>query len=241
MITLYGGRSPNVVKIVLMLEELGMPYRLEKVEVLHGSQYAPEFLAVNPLAKVPALIDPDRAPGQPIFESGAILIYLAETYGAFLPAATPERYEVLKWLIVQVADVGPMLGQCNHFMLMPSEVESYATTRYRGQAERIYRNLDARVADRPYLAGTDYSIADIATWPWTAPYVTRHGFDWADYPSLAAWCDRIADRPAVARTHAALDAMDAAAPQLAPPSEADINRFFVRETGPAVDFAFRRR
>jgi len=163
-LVLYGGGSPNVRKVGIMLEELGLPYELRHVNVFSGEQFAPQFLAMNPIGKVPVLVDP--ALGRPLFESGAILFYLAERHGKFFPADGAARYEVMQWLMVQMAAVGPMFGQLTHFriVLRPGS-EPYAEGRYAAQAERIYRVLDTRLAAHPWIAGDDYSIADMATYP----------------------------------------------------------------------------
>jgi GSH-dependent disulfide-bond oxidoreductase len=240
MIDLYGNSSPNVHKIAIMLEEIGCPYRGIYVDAVHGANHTPAFLALNPLAKVPVIVDHDGAgSGQPIFESGAILIYLAETYApAYLPAAGPGRWEVLKWLIYQVAFAGPMLGQLNHFQLVTSQSDSYAADRYRDQAARVYADVEHRLGVVPWLGGENYSIADMAMYPW-APFLTRHGFDSANYPKLTAWRERIDVRPAVKRAYAALDALrKSAANATAPVTDTEIDRFFARSRpGPPVDFA----
>ena len=237
MIELYGGGSPNAMKVVLMLEELGLPYHLTDVKIMNGDQYAPEFLKLNPIAKYPVMVDPQGAgPDQPIFESGAILIYLAETYRPeLMPASGPARWETLKWLMAQVAWVGPMFGQLVHFRIHPSEAGSYAATRYRNQVARIIEVLDGELAKRPWLAGEHYSIADIATWPWVA-MLPNMGFDWADRPALKAWHDRIAERPAaaaVAEVRAELMRNSA----LARSDEQALNRLFLRESGPKTDYS----
>jgi GSH-dependent disulfide-bond oxidoreductase len=198
MIELYGMFSPNVRKIGIMLEELGLAYTLHHVAVFRGDQFEPSFLALNPLGKVPVLIDHERGGGQPIFESGAILIYLAETYRAFLPASGPARYEVLEWLMAQMASIGPMFGQHNHFQLLGAQAEPYAAARYRTQAETLYRKLDDRLATHDWIAGGAYSIADMAIHPWST-YLEQHGFSREDHPHLLAWRTRIAARPAMAR------------------------------------------
>lgn len=240
MIDLYGMGSPNVTKVALMLEEAGLAYDMHHVSVMRGENHRPDFLALNPVAKVPVIVDrPDGKPAQPVFESGAILIYLAETYApALLPPGGPGRWEVLEWLTVQVALVGPMLGQHNHFLINPGQAGSYGAERYRDQALRVYQILDARLASRDWLGGDAYSVADIATWPW-ADYVERHGFAWSDFPALAAWHRRIAERPAAV---SALQAMarwqdlDIAMVQGA--GDADYDRFFARTTpGPAPDMS----
>jgi len=199
---LYGMGSPNVRKVVIMLEELELPYELRHVAVFKGEQFSPEFLALNPLGKVPVLVDP--ALGKPLAESGAILFYLAERAGRLLPAEPPARYEVMQWLMVQMASIGPMLGQVNHFQLLPQGTEPYALGRYRAQAERLYRLLDDRLAAADWLAGGAYSIADIATYPW-ALYLPRHGFNATAFPALTRWCETIGARPAAQRADARMD------------------------------------
>ncbi|QJR02423.1 glutathione S-transferase family protein [Sphingobium yanoikuyae] len=180
MITLYRMPSPNVLKILLMLEEAGLPYELKHVAVLRGEGQVSWFRALNPFGKVPVIIDRQAGEERVFFESGAILIYLAETYApALLPAHGPARWRTLEWLAAQVAYAGPMLGQMNHFQLVPSEANSYSAARYRDQAQLVYRHFDDRLADVPWLGGEHYSIADIAMHPWTA-YLVRHGFSEAD-------------------------------------------------------------
>jgi len=226
-------------KVTILLEELGVPYQLRHVDVFKGPGHTQEIVPISPFGKVPVIVD--RSAGDlAVFESAAILTYLAETYGgtSLLPASGAERYAVLQWLAAQIAAVGPLLGQYNHFLLLPEEAESYAAGRYAEQARRIYRVLDDRLSAVSFLSGASYSIADIATWPW-AGYVIRHGFAWADYPALRAWWDAIGARPAVKRaataSAAAFGAGDAAAISSASPAELD--RFFWREKpGPQPDF-----
>jgi GSH-dependent disulfide-bond oxidoreductase len=235
VIELYGGGSPNAMKIVLMLEELGLPYHLTDVKIMKGDQYTPEFVKLNPIAKYPVIVDPQGAgPDQPIFESGAILMYLAETYRPdLLPASGPERWETLKWLMAQVAWVGPMFGQHVHFRIHPSEADSYAATRYRNQVARIREVLDGELAKRPWLAGDSYTIAD--TWPWVA-MLPNMGFDWADRPALKAWHDRIAAHPAAARV-AEVRAALMRDPDLVRSDDQAFNRLFLRESGPKTDYS----
>jgi len=199
MIELYGMSSPNVRKVGVMLEELGLDYVLRHVAVMQGEQFAPAFRALSPLSKVPVLVDHDRGAGRPIIESGAILIYLAETYGAFLPVAGMGRYEVMQWLMVQMASIGPMFGQHNHFRILGAKADPYAAARYRTQSERLYRCLEERLATREWIAADMYSIADIAVYPW-ALYLEEHGFDPATHPALVRWRDAIGGREAVKRS-----------------------------------------
>lgn len=236
-LVLHGMNSPNVIKCVLMLEECGLDYELRHVAVFAQEQFAPEFLAMNPLGKVPVLVDPKL--GQPIAESGAILHWLAEREGRFLPAAQPQRAEVMWWLMVQMANIGPMLGQFTHFNLVPQGSEPYAHGRYGAIAERLYRVLDDRLKDRAWLAGGDYSIADMATQPW-AYYLERHGFDSAAHPHLVEWRDRIAARPAVQRALVRADAAFTAPAERTrkAASSEDLDRFFSRtDRVPATDYS----
>jgi len=206
MITLYGMSSPNVRKVLIALEEMGLAYATRHVPVFRGRQFDPEFVALNPMAKVPVLIDPaGPAGGMPIFESGAILIYLAETYGPrFLPAAGAARYRVLEWLFMQAASMGPALGNNSHFRLMADD-NAYAAARFRRMSAQVYRALDTRLAEADYLGGDACSIADMAAWPW-ARYYRRHGMRDQDCPQLIAWIDRIGQRPAVRATDAVMQA-----------------------------------
>jgi GST-like protein len=237
-LVLYGMGSPNVRKVGIMLEELGLSYELIHVAVFISEQFAPEFLAMNPLGKVPVLVDP--ALGRPLFESGAILFYLAERHDKFFPADGAARYEVMQWLMVQMALVGPMLGQLNHFRsVLRSGSEPYAEARYAAQSERIYRLLDDRLAVHPWIAGDDYSIADMATYPW-ALYLQAHGFDADKYPALTRWCDTIGARPAVARSKARFNEAFAEATERArrAATPEDLDRFFGRTLAvPAADFS----
>jgi GST-like protein len=186
LLILHGMSSPNVTKVVLMLEECSLDYELRHVGVFNQEQFTPEFLALNPLA-----------------ESGAILFWLAEREDKFLPAAAGPRAETMQWVMHQMANFGPMLGQLNHFtMALEPGSQPYAEGRYRAQAERLYRLLDDRLASgREWLAGRAYSIADMAMHPW-AFYLEQHGFDPGEHPALVEWRDRIAQRPAVIRAQA---------------------------------------
>jgi len=223
MITLYGMSSPNVRKVLIALEEMALRFEARHVSVFRGEQFGAEILALNPTAKVPVLIDPDGpAAGMPIFESGAILLYLAENYGAaFLPSAGPERYAVLEWLFVQVAQMGPALGNNSHFRLSAAD-NAYAAARFRRQSAQVYRALDERLAQAPYLGGDAYSIADMAAWPW-ARYFRRHGMRDGDCPNLIAWMALVGERPAVRASDPPMEAfgeLDARDRAAATPDEA---------------------
>jgi len=182
-----------------MLEETGLPYTVHPVDIGRGEQFDPEFLRISPNNKMPAIVDRDGPDGKPIslFESGAILIYLAEKTGRFLPTEPRARYEVLQWLMFQMGGVGPMLGQAHHFRQYAPEKIPYAIDRYTNEASRLYGVIDKRLVGRDYLAG-DYSIADMATFPWLRTW-ERQGQNIEDYPNLKRWFDSIAARPAVER------------------------------------------
>ena len=199
MIELYTSATPNGQKIHIMLEETGLPYRLHWVDLRKGEQFDPEFLKISPNNKIPVILDRDGPGGEPfsVFESGAILIYLAEKSGKFLPAEPRARTRVLEWLMFQVGGVGPMLGQAHHFRAYAREKIPYAIERYTNEGARIYRVLDRRLSEQEYLAG-DYSIADMAVFPWIRLH-ERQGQDMADHPHLSRWFNAIAARPAVAR------------------------------------------
>ena len=199
MIELYTSATPNGQKIHIMLEETGLSYRLHWVDLRKGEQFDPEFLKISPNNKIPVILDRDGPGGEafPVFESGAILIYLAEKTGKFLPAEPRARTRVLEWLMFQVGGVGPMLGQAHHFRAYAREKIPYAIERYTNEGARIYRVLDKRLSEQEYLAG-DYSIADMAVFPWIRLH-ERQGQDMADHPNLSRWFDAIAARPAVAK------------------------------------------
>jgi len=200
MIEVYSWATPNGHKVHVMLEECGLEYRAIPVNIGAGDQFAPEFLAISPNNKIPAIVDPDGPDGQPIslFESGAILLYLAAKTGRFLPTDLRARYRVLEWLMFQMGSVGPMLGQTHHFRLYAPEKLPYAIARYSNEAKRIYGVLDKRLEGREWVASDDYSIADIAIFPWLRSWQNQ-GIDWADFPHLKRWFDRVAARPAVQR------------------------------------------
>jgi GST-like protein len=200
MIDLYTWGTPNGRKISVMLEELGEPYNVKPINISKDEQFAPDFLKISPNNKIPALVDTDGPTGQTIalFESGAILVYLAEKYGRFLPVDPVGRLETLQWLMFQMASVGPMFGQAHHFMRFAPEKVPYAIKRYGDETRRIYGVMDKRLGESEHLAGPAYTIADIATFPWVSRY-EFHQVDLAEFPRVKAWFDRIAARPAVVR------------------------------------------
>jgi GST-like protein len=200
MIEVYSWPTPNGHKVHILLEECGIPYRVHAVNISAGEQFAPEFLAISPNNKIPAIVDPDGPDGRPItlFESGAILIYLASKSGRFMPADVRGRYQMLEWLMFQMGGVGPMLGQAHHFRLYAPEKIAYAIDRYSNEAKRLYGVMDRRIARSKYIAGPEYSIADIAIFPWLRSWKNQ-GIDWNDHPHLKGWFDEIAARPAVQR------------------------------------------
>jgi GSH-dependent disulfide-bond oxidoreductase len=200
MIDVHSWATPNGHKVHIMLEECALPYRAIPVNIGAGEQFAPEFLAISPNNKIPAITDPDGPDGRPIslFESGAILVYLASKTGKFLPASDRGRYEVLQWLMFQMGTVGPMLGQTNHFRQYAPERIPYAIDRYSNEARRIYAVIDKRLSQSEWLGCREYSIADIATFPWLRSWQNQ-GIVLDDYPHLKAWFEKIAERPAVQR------------------------------------------
>ncbi|MBQ0958770.1 glutathione S-transferase N-terminal domain-containing protein [Ideonella sp. 4Y11] len=200
MIEVYSWATPNGHKVHIMLEECGLPYRVHAVDIGAGEQFDPAFLAISPNNKIPAIVDPDGPDGAPIslFESGAILLYLAGKTGRFLPASTHGKYDVLQWLMFQMGGVGPMLGQAHHFRIYAPEKINYAVERYTNEARRLYKVMNARLARSTYLGGHDYSIADIAVYPWLRSWKNQ-GIAWSDYPHLKGWFDEIGQRPAVQR------------------------------------------
>ncbi len=203
MIDFYYWPTPNGWKISILLEELDLPYQVHWVNIAKGDQFEPEFLKISPNNKMPAIIDSDGPGGEPVsvFESGAILIYLAEKTGKLLPTDPRRRLATLEWLMVQMGGVGPMFGQYNHFNRYAPEKIGYAIDRYANETKRIYGVLDRRLTETgAYLAGPDYTIADIATWPWVLPEM--QGIDIDAYPGLQAWWERVNERPAVQKGRA---------------------------------------
>ena len=200
MIALYTWSTPNGRKVSIALEELGLPYQIKAIDITRDEQFSPEFLALNPNHKIPVIVDPDGPDGRPlvVIESGAILIYLAEKHGRLLPSDPRVRTEVLQWLMFQMGGLGPMLGQAHHFLRFAPAPVPYAIDRYRKEARRLYGVLERRLSDRVWLAGEDYSIADIASYPWIARHVWQD-IDLADFPAVRGWYERIGGRPAVQR------------------------------------------
>jgi GST-like protein len=198
-IELYTWSTSNGRKASIMLEELGLPYAVHPIDITKGQQFDPEFQNINPNSKIPAIVDPDGPDGEPIslFESGAILIYLAEKTGRLLPTEPRPRLEVLQWLMFQMGGVGPIFGQTHHFRRAAPQEVPYAIERFTKETRRLYGVMDKRLGQVEYFAGA-YSIADIATYPW----IVRHpwqGVDLAEFPNVKRWYDAISARPAVAK------------------------------------------
>ena len=203
MIDLYAMGSPNVVKIYLALEEMGLPYTVKPVDVFGGSQFDAEFRKLNPSAKVPVIVDHEGPGNKPytVFESGAILLYLAQKSGQFLPQDPVKRFDAIQWLMVQMTQVGPMFGQYVHFWRFAPKGNEYGVDRYRTQVVRILDVLEERLARVPYLGGAEYGLADIATWPWARNVGMFLGEATAKaYPKIGAWVASIDARPAAQRT-----------------------------------------
>jgi GSH-dependent disulfide-bond oxidoreductase len=204
MIDVYSWPTPNGHKVHIMLEEcgyrLGRDWTAHPVNIGAGDQFKPEFLKISPNNKIPALVDPDGPDGKPIalFESGAILLYLAAKTGKFLPKSDRQKFEVLQWLMFQMGGLGPMLGQAHHFRIYAPEKIDYAVNRYTNEAKRLYGVLNHQLKSHRFVAGNSYSIADIAIFPWLRSWQNQ-GIDWADYPELKLWFDKLAARPAVQR------------------------------------------
>ena len=204
MIEVWSWPTPNGHKVHIMLEELGLPYKIVPVNIGAGEQFKPEFLAITPNHRIPAIVDTDAPGGRfTLFESGAILIYLAEKTGRLMPADPAARYHCLQWLMFQMGGVGPMFGQYNHFANYATEKLPYAIARYTNEVARLMRVLDTRLSQSKWLAGDEYSIADIATFPWVRNPASRN-VDLKDYPAVERWHDLIAARPAVERGVAVL-------------------------------------
>ena len=203
MIDVYSWATPNGHKVHIMLEETGLAYTAHPVDIGAGDQFKPEFLAISPNNKIPAIVDPDGprgADGKPfsLFESGAILIYLAEKTGQFLPSEPAARYTTLQWLMFQMGGIGPMLGQTHHFRIYAPEQIEYAVNRYTNETRRLYGVMETQLGKTQYLAGNDYTIADIATFPWTRSWQNQ-GIEIDQFPNVKRWQAEISARPAVQR------------------------------------------
>ena len=204
MIDLYYWPTPNGHKVTLMLEETGLPYRIQPVNIGAGDQFKPDFLAISPNNKMPALVDhqpTDGGAAQPVFESGAILLYLAEKTGRFIPADVRGRAATLEWLFWQMGGLGPMSGQMGHFNVYAPERIPYAIERYDSEVRRLHRVMDKRLSEAAYLGGADYGIADMASYPWIGAYA-KLPVDFDAFPHLRRWHQAIAERPATQRAYA---------------------------------------
>ena len=207
MLKLYTWKTPNGYKVPILLEELGLEYEIHPINISKGEQKTPEFLAINPNGKIPALVDEEAEGGAlTIFESGAILEYLAEKHDAFMPTDLRGKYLVQEWLMFQMAAIGPMFGQLAHFTRFAPEKIEYAITRYTDEAKRLAGVLNTRLSAAPFLAG-EYSIADIATWPWVRALKGMEVIDFSEYPNVTKWFDEVEARDAVT---AAIQKVDAA-------------------------------
>lgn len=226
MIDFYTLTSPNTQKIFIALEELGLPYNTKPVDVWAGKQYDPDFLELNPNAKIPVIVDHDGPGGKPytVFESGAILMYLADKTGKFLPTDARRRYDVIQWLMIQLTGVGPMFGQWTHFKLFAPKDSDYALKRYQTEVLRLYDVMEQRLGQTAYLGGDDYTIADIATFPWTRNHAAQ-GLKLDTKPNLSRWFKAISERPAV---KAAIEKVNAIKSNRDTASEDDKDRFFNR-------------
>ena len=214
MIDLYYWTTPNGHKVTMLLEEAGLPYRLKPVDIGKGEQFAPDFLAIAPNNRIPAMVDHEpQGGGKPVslFESGAMLLYLAEKTGRFIPTDVGGRAEVLQWLFWQMGGLGPMAGQNHHFNVYAPEKIPYAIDRYVKETNRLYGVLDRRLADREFVAGA-YSIADMASYPWIVPH-QRQGQNLDDFPNLKRWFEAIRARPATQRAYAIVDTVNPPAGQ----------------------------
>jgi GST-like protein len=223
MIDLYTWPTPNGHKIHIMLEETGLDYRVIPVDINKGDQFEPAFLEISPNNKMPAMVDPHGPGGEPfsLFESGAILIYLAEKTGQFMPTEPRARHTVLQWLMFQMGSIGPMLGQAHHFRVYAKEKIPYAIERYTNEATRLYHVLDRRLEMSEWVGGPDYTIADMAIWPWLRR-PERQGQNLADFPHLERWWHEMVERPAVQRALTVLAEHQSA---VAPTGEAWDNLF----------------
>ncbi|HEX4111861.1 MAG TPA: glutathione S-transferase N-terminal domain-containing protein [Stellaceae bacterium] len=231
MIKLYAMTSPNVVKIFLALEEMALPYQVVPVDVFGGDQFSAEFRKLNPAAKVPVIVDEQGPGGQPftLFESGAILLYLADKTGKFLSADPATRFHTVQWMMVQMTGIGPMFGQYVHFLRFAPPGNEYALNRYRTQMHRFLDVIEGRLAEAPYLGGIDYSIADIATYPWARTLPGLAGPDAAQrYPKITDWAAKIGERPAAKRALAAVEEVRSKGTPFATAKPETLDRVFGR-------------
>jgi GSH-dependent disulfide-bond oxidoreductase len=199
MIDFYGLTSPNVQKIFIMLEETGLPYNFKPVDVWASAQHSPDFIKLNPNRKIPVIVDTEGPGGKPytVFESGAILMYLAEKTGKFMPTDMAKKYQVIQWLMIQVSGVGPAFGNFTHFNLFaPKPGNEYSLSRYKSEMLRLYDLLNDRLQGNKYLGGEEYSIADMATFPWTRQHAA-HGVKIDEKPAFKRWFEELSARPAI--------------------------------------------
>lgn len=233
MITLYGMGSPNVVKIYIALEELGLPYTVAPVDVFTGKQFDAAFLKLNPNAKVPVILDSDGPGGKSytLFESGAILLYLAEKTGKLLPSDMAAKYEAIQWMMVQMTTVGPMFGQHVHFMRFAPAGNEYSKSRYATQVHRVFEVIEQRLATSPFLGGTEYGIADIATYPWARNIPVLLNPDAAaKFPAVMRWVGVVDQRAAVKKALAAVDEVRARTTQFDKAQPDALDKLFGRGT-----------
>ena len=231
MIMLYGMGSPNVVKIYIALEELALPYTVAPVDVFTGKQFDADFLKLNPNAKVPVIVDSDGFGGKPYtcFESGAILLYLADKTGKLLPADKAAKFDAIQWLMTQMSTVGPMFGQFVHYLRFAPAGNDYSKSRYLTQAVRVCEVIDQRLAGSAYLAGAEYSVADIATFPWLRNIPALLGADaMAKLPNVVRWIKQIDERPAVKKAMAEVDAVRARTTAFDKAEAATLDKLFGR-------------
>jgi GST-like protein len=231
MITLYGMSSPNVVKVYIGLEEVGLPYTVAPVDVFTGKQFDDAFLKMNPNAKVPVIVDPQGPGDKPYtcFESGAILLYLADKTGKLLPADKAAKFDAIQWLMTQMSTVGPMFGQYVHFLRFAPAGNDYSKSRYHTQAMRVTEVIDRRLATAPYLAGAEYSVADVATFPWMRNVPTLLGAEAsAKLPNITRWVKAIDERPAVKAALAKVDAVRAQTTAFDKAEAATLDKLFGR-------------
>jgi GSH-dependent disulfide-bond oxidoreductase len=231
MITLYGMGSPNVVKVYIALEEAGLAYHVKPVDVFTGQQFDDEFRKLNPNAKVPVIIDPDGPGGKPYtcFESGAILLYLADKTGKLMPQDPAAKWDAMQWLMTQMSTVGPMFGQMVHFIRFAPAGNDYSKSRYTTQAYRVSEVIDQRLAANAYLAGAEYSVADISTYPWLRNIPALMGAETAaKFPNVTRWVNAINERPAVKAALAKVDDVRAKTTQFDKATPENLDRMFQR-------------